>query len=312
MAKNIRPDYMDADWSALIKDREAKWQKMWDTYKQQNMLPFFLWENANCSVSHAKGFRPRMLVYPVYEGSPRGILIICAGGGFCFKSSNEAKPVADYFYQAGLNVAILDYNTDVSLTIEDNEIEVARIACEDAKRAIRIIRYHAEDWNILEDRIAIGGFSAGGVVSGMAGTRFDYGCESAVDPVERMSCRPDAVILMYSSFMAATISAGNLSRKYDFDDQRKQVQTKCTDLFLRFDCPPFFVAQTAYDDPRGSMYLGIELANRGIPFEVHTFEQGPHGGGLYDGKDEDSPYYPHTSMWAELVADWLRMRGFCK
>jgi acetyl esterase/lipase len=73
---------------------------------------------------------------------------------------------------------------------------------------------------------------------------------------------------------------------------------------LRDDCPPFFIFQTHADDPRHCLNFAKELADRGIPFELHTFISGPHGGGLYNGKD-DTPDCPHTAHWAALAADWL-------
>jgi hypothetical protein len=57
------------------------------------------------------------------------------------------------------------------------------------------------------------------------------------------------------------------------------------------------------------MIFGKELADRGIPFEVHTFANGPHGGGLYNGKDE-TPDFPRTARWADLAVGWLAELGF--
>lgn len=303
-----KPDYVDSDWSDLITDRLQKWENMWKVYEQEGKVPIPLWEKGNFREVHREGFIPQMLVYPVHAGKPRGMFIICAGGGFMFKSDNEARPVADYFYKSGLNVAILDYNTDSTKMIGDGDVAAA--AGEDGMRAVRMVRYHAKEWNINPDKIAIGGFSAGGVVSGKAGTLFDYGNPEADDPIERVSSRPDAVLLIYSAFTANSVCAKGDNRGYSFDAQRMAVQSMRNDINLRLDCPPFFIAQTGCDDPRDSYYMGIQLANRGIPHEVHMFEDGPHGGGLYDGNHEDSPLYAHTSMWASVAADWLKMKGF--
>ncbi len=67
----------------------------------------------------------------------------------------------------------------------------------DGLRAVRAVRYHAKEWNIDPDKIAIGGFSAGGMVSGRVGTMFDKGNPGAEDPVEYVLSRPDAVVLVY-------------------------------------------------------------------------------------------------------------------
>ena len=71
-----------------------------------------------------------------------------------------------------------------------------------------------------------------------------------------------------------------------------------------------FVFQTHKDDPRYALLFCYELACHGVPYEIHTFEEGPHGGGLYDGKTEDSPLFEHTAQWAMLASSWLKEKGF--
>ena len=68
--------------------------------------------------------------------------------------------------------------------------------------------------------------------------------------------------------------------------------------------------QTHADDPRHALNFCYELACNGGPYELYTFEEGPHGGALYDGKHEDSPYFPHTARWASLALEWLEDKGF--
>ncbi len=67
----------------------------------------------------------------------------------------------------------------------------------DAQRAIRTVRFNAKQWNIDPGRIGIIGFSAGGHLASTAGTHFDGGDPQAADPIDRVSCRPDFVILIY-------------------------------------------------------------------------------------------------------------------
>jgi acetyl esterase/lipase len=76
-------------------------------------------------------------------------------------------------------------------------------------------------------------------------------------------------------------------------------------LNLNANCPPFFIFQTHLDDPRFAMNFGKALADYGIPFEVHTFANGGHGGGLYDGGCEHAPLQRHTARWADLAVEWL-------
>ncbi len=251
------------------------------------------------------GFTARLAVKQPHD-TPRGMLIICAGGAFMFKSYNEARPVAEFFYEKGINTAILDYHVNPDRMMGDNN-DTVRMAGEDGLEAIRYIRANAAKYNTLPDHIAIGGFSAGGMLTGYAATKFDYGDPEAAEELKRVSSRPDAALILYGAFSRTSSIAsgtGGMSREEiaaanELDNVRN----------IRVDCPPMFVFQTHGDDPRIALNFCMELAVHGVPYEIHTFEDGPHGGGLYNGKDE-TPDVPHTAMWAEIAADWLLHRGF--
>lgn len=297
MPDEKKADYTDSNWDALIKDRTDKWAKMNADLASMGLEQTEIWNAEIPGFVEAYGQpRPTLTILPIHEDN-RGIFIVCAGGGFMFKSSNEAKPVAEYFHDKGINTAILDYR------VRPYDTDAP---CADALRAIRYLRFNANKLGILPDKIAIGGFSAGGILSGMAATRFDYGIPEAEDPVERVSSRPDAVLLLYGAMSMAS-SGGALG--YNASKQNEAARNDNVKN-LRYDSPPFFIFQTHSDDPRSSMIFGKELGDRGIPFEVHTFHEGPHGAALYDGKDPDSPLFPHTAHWAELAAEWLADYGF--
>ena len=232
---------------------------------------------------------------PIKPG--RGLFLICAGGAFMYKAYKEGKPVADYFYDKGYNVAVLDYRVNPY---------PQTVSCADGVRAMRVLRSHAAEWGIPADKIAMGGFSAGGMLTGMVSTRFDYGCANAADPIEQVSSRPDAALILYGAFGGMGAPQGGLG----FDVEKQNQMARMNNVKnLRWDCPPFFVFQTHKDDPSLAMKWGLECAERGIPFVVHTFRDGAHGGALYDGKHETEDL-PHTHRWAELAAEWLEDYGF--
>lgn len=299
-----KPDYKDFDWTALIRDRQGKWTDMQKALSERGIRRIDLWDGE--APVRPYGFHPGLWMLPVHRECLRGTLIVCAGGGFRFKSSNEALPVAEYFHKAGLNAAILDYSVNANADFGSGESQsIQAMAGEDGSRAVRWLRCHAKALGIDPDKIAIGGFSAGGMVAAWAASRFDAGCRGASDPMEQYSSRPDAALLIYSSFpMALTGIGGPGGNPYNLQKQRESAMY-ATDAALRPDCPPFFLVQTTEDDPRRCLLMGMRLAEIGIPFEVHLFGNGPHGGGLYDGANEDSPCHPHTKMWAEVASNWL-------
>lgn len=268
--------------------RDAQWAAMWTELQAEGIQAKRLYPDRDM---------PRLALLPVHQKAARGTVIVCAGGAFQFKSFNEAKPVAAFFHAQGLNAAILDYRVHPHTRAE---------SCQDGLRAIRTLRAGAAELNIRGDKIAIGGFSAGGMLSALAATRYDEGDKESPDPVERASSRPDAALLWYGA-MSDSMAMG-MGLGYDIEAHRSAAMMDPV-KHLRPDGPPFFLFQTHQDDPRGALLFGKELADRGIPFEVHTFAEGPHGGGLYNGQD-DTPDIPHTARWAQLAAEWLIMQGF--
>ena len=294
-----KPENPVAFFESLKQSRFEAWREMREGMLAEGWTRVMLWQgdapNWNPQVQDQDP--PSLYVkQPILPG--RGMLIVCAGGGFLFKSWNEAKPVAEYFYAKGFNTCVLDYRVGPYAQPD---------ACADGLRAVRVVRANAAAWGIPGGKIAIGGFSAGGMLTGMACTRFDYGKPEAADPVERFSSRPDAGLVLYGAFQGMGASQGS---GLGFDNQKQNEYARMNNVKnLRWDCPPFFIFQTHSDDPSLAMKWGLECAERGIPFVVHTFRDGAHGNGLYNGKDETQDV-PHTAKWAELAADWLEDNGF--
>ena len=83
----------------LIESRREKFDQMMEQVKTLDYQMEDLRTEA--------GFTARLAIKKAHEGT-RGMFVVCAGGGFLFKSWNEALPVAEFFYEKGINVAILD------------------------------------------------------------------------------------------------------------------------------------------------------------------------------------------------------------
>lgn len=294
-------------WVKTVHAREAVWIKMLENLTQDGLERIDIWNDTPPKFEEKYGFRAGLYLLNA-RNAHRGTVIICAGGAFIFKSPNEARPVAEYFKNAGFNAGILDYTVDRRGPFPDHGIPVVRQAAgEDALRAVRYLRAHAEELGISGNMIAIGGFSAGGRAVQYAVSQYDAGNPESTDPVCKVSSRPDAALLMYGAPAYTTTLAGY--QQYNAATLRTASQT---DLIrnLKPDCPPIFIFQTNEDDPRHALSLAWEMASRGLQHEVHTFRSGRHGGGLYDGGDANTPHIPHTAQWAELAVGWLRELGF--
>lgn len=285
----------DAEKKTLM--RNEQWARMWAEYTAAGWRTIQLWPEG------APGFnveyeqeQPRILLAPTKSGRPRGIVLVSAGGGFNYKTYIEATAMAECYLKAGMNVAILDYRC--------RPYTKADALC-DAKRAVRLLRVNAAEYNIDPEHIAVCGFSAGGIVSNMAASLYDAGDAQSQDPVERVSSRPDAAVICYG---AMSIAPGRGGLGYDRAAQNEAARLS-PELNLPFDAPPYFIFQTANDDPRHALNLAAALTDKGIPLEVHIFKDGRHGQALYDGQN-GTDSVPHTAHWAELACEWLAEYGF--
>jgi acetyl esterase/lipase len=68
---------------------------------------------------------------------------------------------------------------------------------DDLHRSVRFIRHNAKDYGVDPDRLGVTGGSAGGHLSLMLGCGGSEGNPKAVDPIDRESCRLQAVVAFY-------------------------------------------------------------------------------------------------------------------
>ena len=77
--------------------------------------------------------------------------------------------------------------------------------------------------------------------------------------------------------------------------------------------PPMYLWATASDElvpVQHSLRMANALADHNIPFELHVFEEGPHGLALATQAcaASKSQVYPDAAKWADLAGCWLEKR----
>src|SRR5258708_22364954 len=126
---------------------------------------------------------------PPREKSTGAAVVVCPGGGYQHLADHECGPVAEWLNSVGVTAFVLKYRLGPTYHHPSQML--------DAARAIRTVRARAREWGLDPQRIGILGFSAGGHLAATAGTHFTAGQAEATDPVERVSSRPDLMILIY-------------------------------------------------------------------------------------------------------------------
>jgi acetyl esterase/lipase len=178
------------------------------------------------------------------------------------------------------------------------------------------VRARASEWGLDPKRIAILGFSAGGHLASTAGTHFDAGKPDAEDRIERVSSRPDRMILVYPVIALATSYGhrGSLRNLLGDNPSQELIESLSNERQVTKDTPPTFLAHTNADagvPAENSLLFVMALRKAGVPVELHLFERGPHGLGLGAGTTKFRiPPDPAFQAWPKLCATWLKNQGF--
>lgn len=229
-------------------------------------------EGANVCNIH----NPTLTPYVPEAGKATGTgIIICPGGGhskLCL--GHEGYALAEWFRERGIAAFVLKYrlarDKGSTYTIQDH-------AMADARRALRLIRSRAADWQVKPDRLGILGFSAGGELAAFAAMKSDPGQKDAADPIERESCRPDFQALIYPG------TSGLFSAE-------KGV-------------PPLFIAAGYSDRPdisEGMATLYLKYKAAGVKAEMHLYANAGHGFGY---KPDAKP--SAAARWPQRLVEWL-------
>ena len=243
-----------------------------DNPKFQTIL---LWPNgAPGATGTSDEDKPAIIpIVPDAAKSNGAAILVIPGGGFTLRAvDHEGILVAQWLKDRGITAFVLRYR--LRPLYERKEWLL------DAQRALQYIRANASQYKISPNRIGAVGFSAGGqLVADMSFNSLN-GNPEAGDPLDRVSSRPDFMILSYGS---APMPAATVAVKV----------------------PPTFMYCTQEDagQMRGMVDLYSSLLKAKVPAEAHFFVNGPHGVGFALGDNI-------LGEWPNLMHRWLTAGGF--
>lgn len=258
-----------------------------------------LWpEGAPLAAGMTEEDQPAITPYLV-EGKRNAAMIVAPGGGYSNRAAHEGAPIAEWLNGLGISAFVLRYR------VVPYRYPASLL---DAQRAIRYVRSQADAFGIDPGKVAILGFSAGGHLASTAGTHYDRGNPKAADEVERMSCRPDALVLCYPVITLKEPSAHTGSRRNLLSENPDPalLDSLCNDEQVTADTPQTFLWHTSNDQVvpfENSLLFAMALRRNQVLFDLHVYSEGNHGLGL-------ATDHPYASGWTGACADWLRSIGF--
>jgi len=246
---------------------------------------------------------PTLTILSPRPGTANGSAAVVLPGGshMALAADLEGREVADWFSAHGFTAFILQYRLG-------SNGYIFPVPLYDARRAIQLVRARAADYHLDPHRIGIIGFSAGGHLAALAGTKFIPGDENAADPIDRVSSRPDFLVLGYPWIDAISLDYSHLNYC-----KLMKVESRCAELekefnpvhFVTKDTPPTFWYHT-FDDKTVPVEQGLRFyeaeVKADVPAEAHIFAHGSHGSGLGKG-------IPTLDQWPLLLENWLRAQG---
>lgn len=234
--------------------------------------------------------------------NPNGTAIVIAPGGayLGLAAVPEGRMVADWFAARGVTAFVLRYRVGAKAPLP--------LPLEDAERAMRLVRAHAAEFGIDPRRIGMAGFSAGGHLAAYTAVNASPPAPHAADPLDRVSSRPDFLVLAYP-WVNATRQRKDGSSAYCTSRGADCVAANYVQYGplprIASDFPPTFIFHTADDTSvpvEDSVELFATLKRNKVPVELHIFENGAHGCSL--AADD-----PALSRWPDLLDEWLQSRA---
>ena len=203
----------------------------------------------------------------------RPAIVILPGGGYKMCSDREAEVVALAYAKAGYQTFILRYSVGPHSTWPN--------PLDDYEQAMELILNKQDEWNILIDKVAVIGFSAGGHLAACAATTSKY--------------KPSAAILGYAVLGQETADMCQPGMPYPVLTVNKNT------------CPCFLFATR--DDNIVNVQDTIDfqkaLIENAIRFESHIYSFGPHGFSTGEPSLNSSKVCSRIPHWVQDSIEWL-------
>jgi acetyl esterase/lipase len=233
--------------------------------------------------------RPSLTLYPAPKEKDSGVsMLICPGGGYHNLGWDiEGEEIAAWLNSIGITGILLKYRCP--RRPGDEKGVPPRGPLIDAQRAVSLVRSRAKDWGLDPGRIGMVGFSAGGHLVAATATNYEKRMYDPVDEADRISCRPDFAVPVYSGYFKVKDGLSPTIRE-------------------AAGTPPLLIIHATDDavsDVEHSVTLYLAMKRAGVPVEMHVYATGGHGFGV---RKVGHP----CQTWTDRCVEWMRSQGILK
>lgn len=224
------------------------------------------------------------------------VIIIFPGGGYRGRAKHEGDGYALFLAENGITAFVVDYR------VAPDRFPMQLL---DARRAIRFVRAHADEFGIDANKIGVMGSSAGGHLAALTATyRKNIDFEN-LDEIDTYDPYPNAQILCYP--VICSPADKNISHKGSYmnliGNEDKEMEKELDPILnVSKQTPRAFIWHTSSDEGVNvinSYKYATALRNNDVETEMHIFPCGAHGLGL-------ATEMPHVAQWQMLLLNWLK------
>lgn len=245
---------------------------------------------------------PEIEVYlPSKRNNIAKAMLIFPGGGYHVLAYDwEGSDIAKFLNSKGIVAIVVKYRLPDSKSLENKKM----VPLQDAQRAIRLVRYYANSWNIDQNHIGVMGFSAGGHLASTLGTHYKEEVYEKIDEIDAISARPDFMTLVYPviTFTSEVKHSGSMKALLGSDPSVEDIQYFSNELHVTKETPPTILFHASDDKgvpPENSLLFYQALIKHQVVAEMHIFPKGGHGFSLATDN-------PELNRWTEMLSQWIR------
>ena len=222
-------------------------------------------------------------------------VVIMPGGGYTHRAVHEGQGYAEFLNGHGIAAFVCQYR------VSPHQFPLPLL---DARRALRYVRYHSEEFGISKEKVYIMGSSAGGHLSAMTSTYREPIAFEGLDAIDQECACPNGQILCYPVIDLVHLEISHAGSAHSLlGEQWDSMSEKLSpNLVADENTPKAFIWHT-FEDGAVNVINSLDYAKRlrqmQVPVEMHIYPHGHHGLGL-------APDHPHVADWSERLIAWLK------
>jgi endo-1,4-beta-xylanase len=239
---------------------------------------FAIWGGHVGAVTNIHNPSIELYLAPPEKANGMSVVLSAGGGNSSCNVGPEGTDIAAWLNTLGVSCFVHRYRLKPYGSATD--------ALLDTQRAMRMVRANAKEWNIDPNKIGHMGFSAGGEQTARLALTFDNGKPDASDPIERVSSRPDWIVLVYPGWIPGSLDLSTIPKN---PPPTFLVCAGTGDVFHAKQTVEFYNA---------FFEAGRNLKPKPLNVEMHIYGNGQHAGAISSRKG--IPF----GTWHYRFLDW--------